>query len=151
MSRRQAKITGAAVSIIFFFWPSAVAWLICRLLREIIIFPDWSKVVPILISALIGYAFTATFFLVALPRTGYLEKLDRKDLTRKYAYAISIPAITGILHLIASFLSTHKKGTSAIAADAEMFAAYLFFFSIAQFFWSLFIVFRIVGLSRQNI
>ncbi len=97
-------------------------------------------------AALAGYSFTATFFLVALPRSGYLKKIDPKNLTLKYAFTMVVPAITGILNLTLTAI-IEQKSIAIIAS----FTDYLFFTTIIYFFWSLFILLSILKQYRNSL
>jgi hypothetical protein len=100
-----------------------------------------------IISAVIGYSFPAAFFLITLPRNGYLAELDRKKFTLPYAIAIASPAMCGILSLL--FFLYYRK--SADHQKWQFCIGYAFFVStVVNFIWSFFVILRIVSIHRSK-
>lgn len=100
-----------------------------------------------IISAVIGYSFPAAFFLIALPRNGYLAELDRKNFTLPYAIVIASPAMLGILSLL--FFLCYRK--IANPENWQFHLGYAFFVSsIVNFFWSFFVILKIVSIHRSK-
>jgi|GEM_PF-2141791 len=61
------------------------------------------------ISAIVGYSFTALFFLMALPRTGFIKKIDDNGSLVFYGFFVGMPTLLGILQFILSAISVSSK------------------------------------------
>ncbi len=146
-AKKQAQISNMVMNSLFYLWPFILSIIMYTIIANFITFDITKATVrPTIMAALAGYSFTAAFFLIALPRSGYLKTIDKKNLTLKYALTMVIPAITGILNLTLTAI-IEQKNIATIAS----FTDYLFFTTITYFFWSLFILLSILKQYRNSL
>lgn len=140
----RAEITNFIGNLVFFVWPFLVGYFL------FLLFPlstnEGHGLFGAMLAALTGCSFTAGFFLVALPRTGYLKRLDAKNLTLQYTVAILLPAILAILALSFTAVceSTDKFKCHQWVGD------YLIFSAVVYFLWSTFIILKILKNYRSS-
>lgn len=109
---------------------SVVFSLLCKNNKHILFSKDIAATV---ISAILGYSFTALFFLMALPRTGFIEKIEQDRSLTFYGLIIAMPALTGVFQLVLDPLNI-TYGINLL----------LFFMSILWFLVSILFIFLIM-------
>ena len=150
--KSRARITEFIASAVFYLFPAAIAVAAYCLAGHF----GFAVTLPIvtsnfdleiaICSSLVGYSFTAGFFLVALPRQGFLERLDKTGKTMPYAIAVLQPSIWGIICLFSIFSSTKWLTGSLVIVHLAYFGLFATFIS---FLWSLFVITRIVAGQRK--
>lgn len=96
-------------------------------------------------SAWIGYSFAAAFFLIALPRNKYTEKIEKKGLLLKYAIIVMSPALFGTIHMLSIVFTSALPSRSSLSISA-----FLFYTTIAYAIYSISILLRILFLSSHK-
>jgi hypothetical protein len=153
LTMTKSEFTKYFMRIVFLLGGTALSFIVyfaCLYSFEVQVFPinvnDLSIEISI-ISAVIGYSFPAAFFLIALPRNGYLAELDKKKFTLPYAIVIASPALLGIVSLI--FFLLYRK---IVDPKNWLFhLGYAFFINtIVNFFWSFYVILRIVSIHRSK-
>lgn len=97
-----------------------------------------SEVASTAIAAITGYSFTALFFLMALPRTGFIKEIDNNGSLIFYGFIIGLPAIIGTLQLILSSIDKFP-----------LTSLFLFFMSCIGFVLSIIFIFLIMAKNRN--
>lgn len=98
-----------------------------------------SEVASTTIAAITGYSFTALFFLMALPRTGFIKEIDRNGSLIFYGSIIGFPAIIGTLQLILASIGWFPN-----------IALFLFFMASFGFIVSIIFIFLILAKNRNS-
>jgi hypothetical protein len=91
------------------------------------------SVAATIVQSITGYSFGALFLLAALPKIGFIRKLENNKSLKYYSLIIGFPAITGTVQLILA--STNLMIT---------FSATLFFMTALGFIQSIFILYLIL-------
>jgi len=91
------------------------------------------------ISTIIGYSYAVLFFLIALPRTGFIKKIDKNGSVTFYSLIVCSPAITGTVQLMLSSLN--------IFSNASLF---LFFMTAISFMVSGIFTLLIISNNRTS-
>ncbi len=134
-------------TIIFVLWPSIFALLLTFLLKFYCNKLSNDENIFIgSISGIISYSATASFFLLALPRSGALKTLDKRKHTSTYTLALLSPAIIGIMQMFLIYLKSALVSFKGIL----FFSNFFFISTIFQFFWSLTIIILIILKIRKS-
>lgn len=148
----RADISRRAVNFLVFAIPALLAYGVFRIVDGTFDVTSEDRTIEAAtMAALAGYSFTAAFFLVALPRNGYLARLDAKNLTLGYTSFIAAPALFGVAELGLSYVSALKPAVpTTIGKHLGVAAGYLFFATILYFVVSVVFLLRIVQLHRRT-
>lgn len=147
-SETKAKITEYIVELVFYFLPLILTG-VFFVIADSPYYLNFEKreFEATLSSAWIGYSFGAAFFLIALPRNKYLERIESKGLLIRYSLTIMTPAITGTLHMLSIVVSNNSHATLFL----KNVSAYLFYSTVLYTIYSLVILLRILKLSAIRI
>lgn len=145
--KRCAKVTNGIELLLFYAWPLLATIVIHYAINRfsIKVSAETNGVAASISSSWIGYSFAAAFFLIALPRSGLIKKLDRRKLFSRYSIAILLPALAGTLHLLSLifFKDTPPKTTCPLS---------LFLLIMTCFYalWSMLLLVSIIFLKEKQ-
>jgi hypothetical protein len=132
--------------LIFALWPTLISLIFTIILFYFNKLHDNKDIFIGELSAIIGYSATASFFLLALPRNGYLKILDKRKHSLTYTFTLLIPAIIGIIQMFFLYLESMFEYKHIMAFISN----FLFLSTIIQFFWSLLIIILIIIKIRKH-
>lgn len=145
-----ARVSRFFLDLALFAVPAGAAGLLCWLLTPSFDLQKADRAIEAgIVASLIGSSFTAAFFLVALPRSGHLERLDKANRTMGFTVMIMLPALIGTIQLAVSYFSEVPSIDKARANWLGTCASFLFVSTLLYFLQALVVVLRIVQLQRR--